>query len=182
MPTISYNGTIIPESGIVAGFLADQYPSHLVPASTAAGGALKRAQIAFFVDAFFSKFQSKLFKLYGAKTDAEAEAVVDDAVASLVKEVEPLLADAAPFFGGSDKITLAEVLTGSFVIRLTALAHAGVYPAGLTKSLAEKAPHFTKWADEVSKHPSVTKIFDEEKIVEGTKARVAKLRAAAAAA
>lgn len=182
VPTISYDGTIIPESGIVAGFLADQYPSHLVPASTAAGGALKRAQIAFFVDAFFSKFQGKLFKLYGAKDDAEAEAVVDDAVASLVKEVEPLLGDAAPFFGGSDRITLAEVLTGSFVIRLTSLAGAGVYPASLTQSLADKAPNFTKWAAAVSKHPSVTKIYDEEKIVEGTKARVAKLRAAAAAA
>jgi hypothetical protein len=39
-----------------------------------------------------------------ARTAAAAQFV--DAV---VKEVEPLLADAAPFFGGSSKLTLAEV-------------------------------------------------------------------------
>ncbi|KAH8883146.1 thioredoxin-like protein [Thozetella sp. PMI_491] len=180
VPTISYNGTIIPESGIVAGFLTDQYPSHLVPASTDEGGALRRAKIAFFVDAYFSKFQSHLFKLFSVKSDDEATPLIENAVASLVKEVEPLLADAAPFFGGSDKLTLAEVLTGSFVIRLTSLANAEVYPSGLKQAVEERAPNFSKWAAAVSKHPSITSIYDEEKIIAGTKARIAKARAAAA--
>lgn len=56
MPSLSYNGEIITESAVVAQFLADAYPSHLVPTSSEEGGALKRARIAFFVDAceFFS--------------------------------------------------------------------------------------------------------------------------------
>ena len=180
MPTLSYNGKLIPESGIVAGFLADAYPSHLVPPSNTEAGALQRAHIAFFVDAFFSKFQSQLIKLYSAKSE-DTSSIIDGAVAALVKEVEPLLKDAGPFFGGSDKLTLAEVLTGPFVIRLVSLSKAGVFPEGLPGTLQEKAPNFWKWAGEVAKHPSVTKIYDEEKIVEGTKARVEKMRAAASA-
>lgn len=35
-----------------------------------------------------------------------------DLVAALKKEIEPLLADAKPFFGGSEKMTMAEVCTG----------------------------------------------------------------------
>lgn len=37
------------------------------------------------------------------------ESAIDDAVAGIVREVEPLLKNAAPFFGGSDKLTFAEV-------------------------------------------------------------------------
>lgn len=176
VPALSYNGEIIIESAIVANFLADQYPSHLLPASNAPGGALQRARIARFVDAFTSKFQSPLFKLYSAKTDEETTAAVDAAVAAAVKEVEPLLADANPYFGGSDKLTQAEVLTGSFAIRLVALSKHGIYPDHLLSSLSEQAPNFTKWAKVVAVHPSVTSIFDEEKIIPRTRARIAKIR------
>ena len=109
VPALSYNGEIIIESAIVAQFLADQHPSHLVPPSNAPGGALRRARIALFVDAFFSKFNSVLFGLGTAKTEEEKQAVVEKALNGLIKEVEPLLKDAKPFFGGSDKLTLAEV-------------------------------------------------------------------------
>jgi glutathione S-transferase len=110
VPSLSYNGTILTESAIVAQFLADQDSSSaLVPSPGTAEGALARAKIGFFVDTFFSKFQSPLFKLFSAKTDADQEAAADAALAGLVKEVEPLLSDAAPFFGGSEKLTLAEV-------------------------------------------------------------------------
>jgi glutathione S-transferase len=109
VPTLLYDGEVIPESGIVSQFLVDKHPSHLAPPSDAPGGALRRARIAFFVDAYSSKFQSVLQKALGAQTDAEADEAREKAVASLVKEVEPLLKDAKPFFGGSDKLTLAEV-------------------------------------------------------------------------
>jgi glutathione S-transferase len=112
VPALSYNGEIIIESAIVAQFLTDVYPSHLVPASNAPGGALRRARIALFVDAFSTKFNSVLFGLFSAKTEEDIQAIVEKAVAGLVKEVEPLLADASPFFGGSDKLTLAEVSAG----------------------------------------------------------------------
>lgn len=44
-----------------------------------------------------------------AKTDEEATTNADDLVKGIVKEIEPLLANAGPFFGGSSKLTLAEV-------------------------------------------------------------------------
>ena len=109
VPTLLWNGETITESGIVAQFLADAYPSHLVPPSGTAEGALRRARIASFVDTFQSKFRSHLHKFSMAKNDEDASAGLEAAVAGLVKDVEPLLADAKPFFGGAEKLTLAEV-------------------------------------------------------------------------
>src|SRR5580700_6481452 len=71
VPTLKYNGEIIPESAIVAQFLADQYPSHLVKASSEPGGALQRARINFFVDALISKAQPKFYPQVLAKTEEE---------------------------------------------------------------------------------------------------------------
>ncbi|RSH77467.1 uncharacterized protein EHS24_003439 [Apiotrichum porosum] len=176
VPTLSYNGDIIVESGIVANFLADQYPSHLVPESSAPGGALRRAQIAVFVDAFVSKFQGHLFKFFSA-AESERDALVETAVAALVKEVEPRLKDASPYFGGSDKLTLVEVQTGSFIVRLLALGKGGVYPATLLPAIEAQAPNFWAWAQKVAVHPSVTGIFNEDKVVARTRERIAKLRA-----
>ncbi|KAK4125189.1 thioredoxin-like protein [Parathielavia appendiculata] len=179
VPALSYNGEIIIESGIVAQFLTDAYPSHLVPASNAPGGALRRARIALFVDAFTTKFNSVLFGLWSAKTEEDKQAIVEKAVAGLVKEVEPLLADAKPFFGGSDKLTLAEVLTGSFAIRIKSLTSAEVYPRTLWTAIKEQAPNVAKWVEAVSVHPSVTSIYEEEAIVEGTRRRLEKASASA---
>lgn len=109
VPALSYNGEIIIESAIVAQFLADAYPSHLVPASNEPGGALRRARIARFVDAYVNKVNSVVFGFYKATAADEIDALVEKAVQGVVGEVEPLLADAKPFFGGSDKLTLAEV-------------------------------------------------------------------------
>ncbi|KAK4161206.1 thioredoxin-like protein [Cladorrhinum sp. PSN259] len=177
VPALSYNGEIIIESAIVSNFLADAYPSHLLPPSNTTEGALQRARVALFVDAFITKVNSHLFQFYSAEgEDARAE-IAEKAVAAVVKEVEPLLANAAPFFGGSDKLTQAEVLTGSFAIRLKTYSQSGVYPTSLWTSIAERAPNFAKWAEAVSAHPSVTSIYDEASIVEATKARIAKLKA-----
>ncbi|KAI9346889.1 thioredoxin-like protein [Obelidium mucronatum] len=183
VPTLSWNGEIIPESGIVAQFLADAYPtSGLVKPSNTPDGALQRAKYTVFVDAFFSKFQAELFKFWSVKTDAEALPVFEAAVAVLALEIEPRLehlTEEKPYFGGSEKLTLVEVLTGSFLVRLVASLRAGIYPASFQTQLAEKTPRFWKWAQLVSVHPSVTSIFDEEKIVGYTKARLEKARASA---
>lgn len=93
----------------MSNFLAAQYPSHLVPSPSDPDAALKRARIDLFVDAFITKFQTPLFKLFTATGADEIKAVVDGAVASLVREVEPRLGNAAPFFGGQEKLGLAEV-------------------------------------------------------------------------
>jgi glutathione S-transferase len=109
VPTIIHNGQIITESAIVAQFLVDSYPNTLLPASSDRNGPLVRARISFFADAYSNKVQSHITRaIYRAKTDDEINQAADDALAGIVKELEPLLKDAAPFFGGSDKLTFAE--------------------------------------------------------------------------
>jgi len=180
VPSLSYNGEIVTESAIVATFLADAYPSNLLPASTDPKGPLTRARINFFVDTYFSKVVGLYHKAQIASSDADRESLANDFVAAIVKEIDPLLTDAAPFFGGSSELTLAEVLTGSFILRLYASPKYGILPEGLSATLAEKAPSFDKWAKAVIAHPSVTAgIWDEEKVAVRTKERLAKLRASA---
>ncbi|MCJ1398254.1 hypothetical protein MMC11_001451 [Xylographa trunciseda] len=182
VPSISFsNGVlhseIITESGIVSQFLADAFPSHLLPAShSSPTAALTRARIAFFVDAYFTKVNGKMFEAMRCTTEDEKVAKVDEFVAAVEKEIEPLLKDAAPFFGGSEKMTLAECLTASFVLRTHAYARAGLIHPSLLEKLA-KLPHYTKWQEVVTSQESVTFIWDEEDVIRRTKARMAKMLA-----
>ena len=47
--------------------------------------------------------------IFRAEDEKAKEEKGRDMVAALKKEIEPLLADANPFFGGSEKMTMAEV-------------------------------------------------------------------------
>ncbi|KAH7038282.1 glutathione S-transferase domain-containing protein [Microdochium trichocladiopsis] len=180
VPSLAYGDEIITESAIVAQFIADLNPSHLLPASADPQAALKRARIAFFVDTFVSKLGPHFGKLQfappGADLDATAQAYVDN----VVKEIDPLLADAAPFFGGSDKITLAEVQTGSFVIRLLRLPKHDIIK-DLSAELQTKAPNFYRWATAVAEVPSVKSTFPEDDVVAGIKRKRAQFAAQAKA-
>lgn len=179
MPVLIFDGRVIIESAIVCQFLADIYPSHLCPPPTSTSGALRRAQMSFFIDAYWSKFHTILFRLFEAPTKADEEKVVEAAVAGLAREVEPLLADAAPFLGGSGKLTLAEVITGPFVIRAVTLSRHGVYPESLNRLVQEKTPNFHQWALAVSSHPSITAVFNEDEIVARSVAKRGRMRKAA---
>ncbi|CAG9948566.1 unnamed protein product [Clonostachys rosea f. rosea IK726] len=176
IPVALYNGETITESAIIAQFLADAHPSHLVLPSNAPGGALQRARIGFFVDASISQVVANLVAFIGAKTDAEGATHIEAYIEGVVKELEPLLKDAKPFFGGSDNLTLAEALTGSFAIHLLALFKTGVIPSSLELQLKEKAPAFYAWAVAVSAHPSVTGIFNEKAVVDFYKGQIEKHR------
>jgi glutathione S-transferase len=105
-----YDGKILTESGLITQFLVDSHPSHLVKTSSEKGGALQRFDIGFFVDAYFSKVHPNVHPATVALGE-EKDALVAKYTAAIVKEIEPLLANAAPFFGGSERITLAEVWT-----------------------------------------------------------------------
>ncbi|KAI0467643.1 glutathione S-transferase domain-containing protein [Xylaria cf. heliscus] len=176
VPSLAVDGQIITESAVVAGFLADAFPSHLLPASSDANGPWTRARIAFFVDTLLSKVNSNTYPLIKATSEEDRAALVQKTVDAVVKEVEPLLANAGPFFGGSDKLTLAEVLTGSFVIRLWTWPKYGLLPQSLIDELSAKAPNFARWAEAVSNHPSVNGIFDAEGTATRTKQRLAALK------
>lgn len=179
VPVLIFNDQVVIESAIVCQFLADNYPSHLCPAPTSPEGALFRAQMSFFIDTYWNKFHTILFRLFEAPTKEDEEIVVSDAINGLATEVEPLLLDAAPFFGGSDKLTLAEVITGPFVIRAVTLSKHGVYPESLLRLSKDRAPNFHSWAIAISKHPSITSIFDEDVIVARSVAKQGRMRKAA---
>ncbi|XDG09834.1 hypothetical protein ABKA04_009449 [Annulohypoxylon sp. FPYF3050] len=178
VPSLGFNGEILTESAVISNFLANEFPSHLLPASNAPGGALFRAKVEFFVDTFISKVNGNLIKAQFAKTNEEAESFVKEYVDAVVKEIEPLLGNAAPFFNGSERLTQVEVLTGSFIVRLFTLPKYGLFPERILDDLSTKAPNFYKWGQAVSKHPSVLVIYDEKVIAERSKERLAKLRAA----
>lgn len=168
----------------------DTYPSHLLPATGDAKSALVRARISFFVDTWFSKVGSYWYQISRKETDEEKESLVQEFVAAVGKEIEPLLKDAAPFFGGSSKLTLAEVgcavfmdalegglilwqaWTAPFILRIYTFAKNGILPQSVISGL-DAHPNFSKWAAEVIKHDSVTYIWNEKVMVEGMRKRLA---------
>ncbi|CAI6319609.1 unnamed protein product [Periconia digitata] len=179
VPTMDYNGQILTESAVVAQFLADAHPSHLVPNTGTVEGALKRARINFFVDTWFSKVGAIWYQI-GLKPEEEREKIVEEFVKNVEKEIEPLLADAKPFFGGSETVGMAEALVAPFILRTYSFAKHGIIPESLIEKL-DALPNFKNWAAEVIKLDSVTYVWDEEKMIPFTKARFEKLRATAAA-
>ncbi|KLU90556.1 hypothetical protein MAPG_10408 [Magnaporthiopsis poae ATCC 64411] len=90
--------------------------------------------------------------------------------------LEPLLAGAAPFFGGSPTLTMAEVMVAPFALRIFALPRAGVMPSSVIDGLEDKAPNFYRWAHAVMEHPSVRTVFEKGDAVEATRARVVPMR------
>ncbi|EAL87157.1 hypothetical protein KXW98_005401 [Aspergillus fumigatus] len=180
VPAISYNGTIITESAIVAQFLADAHPSHLLPPSNSVEGALQRARIAFFVDTFFSKVAPHFLASQRATSDQDRVAAGEAIVAAIEKELEPILASQkgpGPFFGGREKLTLAEVLIGSFLLRLLSFhkPEHGLLREDLPQLLEKRTPAFTKWANATVEQESVNFIWDEKSVVELTKKKIASL-------
>ncbi|EDN96994.1 hypothetical protein SS1G_01922 [Sclerotinia sclerotiorum 1980 UF-70] len=151
VPALSYNGEILTESGVISQFLVDAHPSHLEKTSREEGGALQRARYNFFIETYFSKVAPHVVKAGIGKTSEEREQAATNAIDAIVKEIEPLVQNAAPFFGGSEKLTFVE---------------------------KKKAPAFWKWANAVSKEKSVTYIWDEEATAKRLLARYKKLREA----
>jgi len=64
------------------------------------------------VDTYFTKVNSLFFgalRATGEERDVEVKKITD----AIEKEIEPLLKDAKPFFGGAERLTLAEVCFSS---------------------------------------------------------------------
>ncbi|KAF2675533.1 thioredoxin-like protein [Microthyrium microscopicum] len=166
---------VLIESEIIVQFLADVVPGVLAPASNTPQGAIARARINYFIDTWNTKVGSFMFNLFRVQTDVEREACSKEWIAAIKKEIEPLLSDAKPFFGGSPSLTLAEVNVAPFVLRIYALAGADVLPKSLTDGL-DGLPNFTKWAQSVQQVPSALNIWDAPKVVERTKERLERMK------
>lgn len=98
-------------------------------------------------------------------------------VQAMATHIDPLLADAAPFFGGSDRFTLAEALLASFVIRFGAMIRGGMFPASVEEGLAE-LENYSRWAGAVVARDSVRDGWDEGRVIAGTRKRLDKFRRA----
>lgn len=113
VPALSYNGEILTESGVISQFLVDAHPSHLEKTSREEGGALQRARYNFFIETYFSKVAPHVIKAGVGKTEEEREQGATRTIDAIVKEIEPSVQNAAPFFGGSERLTFVEVSTYS---------------------------------------------------------------------
>ncbi|GAB7366209.1 hypothetical protein MBLNU230_g7769t1 [Neophaeotheca triangularis] len=184
VPTIKYSvpgildEEIITESAIVAQFLADSRPSHLLPASLESPFApLKRARVAFFTDTWNSKIASAMFPILLAKSDEEVQTKTEALYAAMEKEIEPLLSNAGPFFDGAQQMTFAEVIVAPTLVRLWTLSGDGELIPKSFRERVERLPNFNKWATAVAGQRSVLSVFDAEASVKATKERMAKVKA-----
>jgi glutathione S-transferase len=185
VPTIAYSvpglfdDELVFESGVIAQFLADSFPGPFLPASKESPtSALQRARINLLVDAWTSKVSPHMFPMFMATEAAAKEDFVAKIAAAVEKEIEPLLANAAPFFNGSEELTLAEAYIAPFLVRLYDSSEDGELAP---KSLAEKfdaLPNFARWAKAVRARPSVTGIYDAKAVLEMTKVKLEEWRAA----
>jgi glutathione S-transferase len=116
VPALDYNGRVLTESALIVQFLADTRPFGK-PAlqrteSDVVEAAMKRYEIGRFVEAFMrthALFDAVVFALGGREVKSVKAGTYLEAV---VKNVEPLLGDAAPFVGGERSLTMAEVSRG----------------------------------------------------------------------
>lgn len=187
VPSIKFSGgtikdQVITESSVVSRFLVDAFPSHLAPVSNADAGqaALFRARADFFVDTWFTKIGAKLYTALAADGQ-EKERIATEIVDAVTKEIEPLLKDAKPFFGGRSRLTIAEVLTASFILRLYSYSRDGTLLPGSVIERLDKLPNFARWAAALHGEKSVTFIYDEQENIDGAKQRLQKQRESAAA-
>lgn len=175
VPALNYDGNIITESAIVARFLADAHPPSLLPPSTGTENALYRARLDWFVDAFISKVVPHIFGGARAETEEARDKAAEDLVAAVAKDIEPRLVEGkGPFYGGSEKLTLAEVLTGSFLLRIDGFSkpeHNMISPK--LHTYLESVPKFKRWMAATVQHNSVNYIWDEAKVVASTKRVIA---------
>jgi glutathione S-transferase len=155
---------------------SDKEDGSATAAAARAGVAHSRARIDFFVDTWTSKILPSQFAIMRATTLEDKRAKLDETLALIRSKIEPLLADAKPFFGGSGKLTLAEVLTAPFVMRWMTLGDDGeMVPETLREEVA-KLPNFAKWVEAVLGHEPTTRMFNRESFLKFTKKRLEKAR------
>ncbi|KAI4127055.1 MAG: hypothetical protein LQ347_004751 [Umbilicaria vellea] len=122
-----------------------------------------------------------MFAIFRVSTDEEKEQKAEEMVEALEKEVEPLLKDANPYFGGKGELTLVEVQCAPFILRLYDFADGHILPASLPASL-DKLPNFAKWAKACRTHESVVDNWDAELRRVRARESMARYKARAAAA
>ena len=113
-----------------------------------------------------------MFKLVGAEVGNAQDKIVDEMITVLEKEIEPLLhvkhakGGAGPYYGGSGALTLVEVMTAPFVIRMRAFSNDIIFPSSLKARMdGPTMPTVSACVKVAITHPSVTYTWDEEYLV-----------------
>lgn len=182
VPSLKYDKEVLTESLIVSQFLADSHPSALLPATQAdATAPLRRARIAFFIDTWATKVASQQFAIMTSDADAsERDRLTVQWAKAVEDHIEPLLANASPFFGGSHEFTFAEAMAAPFVLRWEALSTDGTLIPKVFWEKLSALPHFSRWAYAIRARPSVISTFNGSTVVENSKKMVERRKAAGA--
>jgi glutathione S-transferase len=122
VPTLVHDGHVLTESGLITQFLVDLYPSHLLKSSSEPDGALQRFNVTFFVESYFTKAHCH-FDTAVVACDEEETTAAQKYIDGIVNHIEPLLEDAAPFFGGSSRLTFAEVCLSQTEVTINSLLY-----------------------------------------------------------
>jgi glutathione S-transferase len=114
VPTLHYQNEaideVMSESGPIIDFLTDVYPSHLVPKNLhIPTAAIQRYRQRYFVERFFAKVSPGLFSMMPMAEEQARAVKAESIMDALSKDIEPLLANADPFFDGSPRLTIVEV-------------------------------------------------------------------------
>ncbi|KAL0635972.1 hypothetical protein Q9L58_005111 [Maublancomyces gigas] len=178
VPAVKYGEHLLVESQVISQFFVDLKASHLLPSSGSVDGALARARVNFFNDTFATKVQAPFFGSLTSPNEADRATKATQFLDAIENDIVPLLKDAAPFFGGSKELTLAEVNAAPLVVRFLAYAKSdtGLLPAFVEERL-NSITIFQAWAKAIAAHKSVSEWYDEKANVEQTQKRIFKLRA-----
>ncbi|KAL3439727.1 thioredoxin-like protein [Aspergillus insuetus] len=164
--------TIITESENIAWFIADAFPSHLMPPPDDVKTSLFRARVRWFADTYRVKVHDKAFGMIKCRMDEEGIAIVKEIVRHIQQEIEPHLLDAAPFFGGSAYPTLAEVIVGTHVLRAHSWSRHGLTPRFIHEQYSTNCPVYWKWAQKVMEITSFHVTWNEESALLQVKKRM----------
>lgn len=174
--------TII-ESALVVQYLLDAFPDrsgHVIPAGKDPKSAYDRYVINLLIDTWFNKVNSVAFKAW-LMTGTDEASEKADAIFEVIKtEFEPKLSAAlvegkGPFVGGSDRLTLFEILVAPFVLRVHDFSNDRIHPASLATKL-DTLPAYSKWSKALVTQDSVTYIWDKDKMVELIQQRAPEMR------
>ncbi|KAF2840029.1 thioredoxin-like protein [Patellaria atrata CBS 101060] len=169
VPTLKYTAgnvkdEILVESAIISRFLADTKPSAILPASNSGPeAALTRARYDFFISVFEGKLLKLWYQLLFSK-DEEKEPLAKEFFKVAEEDLESLLKDSNPFFGGSTELTFVETQVAPFVLRIAVTAKHGLIPSSTHDSIST-LPNFSKWRDAILEKEIVRYVFDEDQYI-----------------
>ncbi|GAA5898154.1 hypothetical protein JCM5296_002006 [Sporobolomyces johnsonii] len=166
------NTKFIPESGVLLELTSDLFPEKgLTPKDP-----VQRAEARYFAERYTQIVTGPLMGyIYAGKADG-----IDSLLPGL-DEIQSLLAKhPGTFLLGSD-ISIGDLAVAPFVGRLFTFAKAGLLPEELAKTLTsdEKYAPLRAYNEALTSRPSWSATYDEEYILEKTKARIETLRAQA---